>query len=213
MKPLTPMSPQISSIYGVSTHVNPVVQRLSADALGSLRQHMLAQCSPFVDPALHRFLQWVFTADEMVAAYSFPKLARSVAGAKRLDQLVHLPFEEANYAAQRAYRSSLPQQHERSLTYVAALLLPCGMFYHQHPAFKQRGQNFTQSRAYWRMESSRLLSPALRELRWRNSAIADILATVLGFDCGDDCDPQQVARIGTAAYLPNEWVTTLWSRA
>ncbi|MEI8170743.1 MAG: DUF3596 domain-containing protein [Rhodoferax sp.] len=118
-----------------------------------------------------------------------------------------------NYAAQRAYRSSLPQQHERSLTYVAALLLPCGMFYHQHPAFKQRGQNFTQSRAYWRMESSRLLSPALRELRWRNSAIADILATVLGFDCGDDCDPQQVARIGTAAYLPNEWVTTLWSRA
>jgi hypothetical protein len=87
------------------------------------------------------------------------------------------------------------------------------MFYNQHPEFKSVRHNSVSERDHWRNEARQLLTPALRSLRRRSSDIAAILTTVLGFDSCDNCDAQQLSRIGTAAYLPNERVTTLWSRA
>jgi hypothetical protein len=213
MKPRIPLSRQIASKYGVAAHSYPVVQLMSADALGDWRQHMLATCAPFIETPLERFVAQVFAMDEVVGAYSFPKRLKSAPGASRQGQQLLLPFEEASHAAQRAYHSGLPLRHERGIAYVATLLLPCGMFYSQHPEFKSVRHNSVSERDHWRNEARQLLTPALRDLRWRNSDAAEILATVLGFDCGDNCDAQQLSRIGTAAYLPNERVTTLWSRA
>ena len=213
MKPLIPLSRQIASKYGVAVHAYPPVHRLPADALEDWRQHMLKNCSPYIEAPLERFVAQVFAIDEVVEAYSFPKRLKIVPGASRLGQQFFLPFEEASHAALRAYQSGLPMRHERGVAYVAALLLPCGMFYNQHPEFKSVRHNSVSERDHWRNEARQLLTPALRSLRWRSSDIAEILTTVLGFDFCDNCDAQQLARIGTAAYLPNERVTTLWSRA
>ena len=213
MKPLIPLSRQIASKYGVAVHAYPAVQLLAADALEDWRQHMLANCAPFIEPPLERFVAQLFAIDEVVEAYSFPKRLKLLPGMSRLGQHLFLPFEEASRAAQRAYQSGLPMRHERGVAYVAALLLPCGMFYSHHPAFKPLGHNPVSERDHWRNEARQLLTPALRDLRWRNTDVADILTTVLGFDRCDTCDAQQLARIGTAAYLPNERVTSLWSQA
>jgi hypothetical protein len=213
MKPLIPLSRQIASKYGVAVHAYPAVQLLAADALDVWRQHMLVNCAPFIEPPLERFVAQVFAIDAVVEAYSFPKRLKVLIGARRMGQQLFLPFEEASRAAQRAYHSGLPMRHERGVAYVAALLLPCGMFYSMHPAFKPLGHNSLPERDRWRNEARQLLTPALRDLRWRSMDVAAILTTVLGFDCCDNCDAQQLSRIGTAAYLPNERVTTLWSRA
>ena len=213
MKPLIPLSRQISSKYGVTVHAYPAVQLLAADALDEWRQHMLANCAPFIEPPLERFVAQVFAIDEVVEAYSLPKRLKLVPGTSRMGQHFFLPFEEASRAAQRAYQSGLPMRHERGVAYVAALLLPCGMFYSMHPAFKPFGHNSLPERDHWRNEARQLLTPALRDLRWRNSDVAGILTAVLGFDRCDNCDAQQLSRIGTAAYLPNERVTSLWSQA
>ena len=213
MKSQIPLSRQIASKYGVAVHPYPAVQLLPADALDDWRQHMLANCAPFVEPPLERFVVQVFAIDEVVEAYSLPKRLKQVPGASRMGQQLFLPFEEASRAAQRAYQSDLPMRHERGVACVAALLLPCGMFYSQHPAFKSPKHNAVSERDHWRNEARQLLTPALRDLRWRNTDVAEILATVLGFDRCDNCDAQQLSRIGTAAYLPNERVTSLWSRA
>ena len=213
MKPRIPLSRQISSKCGVAVHAYPAVQLLPADALEDWRQHILANCAPFIEPPLERFVAQVFAIDEVVEAYSFPKRLKSVQGTSRMGQQLFLPFEEASHAAQRAYQSALPMRHERGVAYVAALLLPCGMFYNQHPEFKSVKHNSVSERDHWRNEARQLLTPALLSLRWRSSDIAAILTTVLGFDRCDSCDAQQLARIGTAAYLPNERVTSLWSQA
>ncbi len=213
MKPRIPLSRQISSKYGVAVHAYPAVQLLPTDALGDWRQHMLANCAPFIEPPLERFVAQVFAIDEVVEAYSFPKRHKSVQGTSRMGQQLFLPFEEASRAAQRAYHSGLPMRHERGVAYVAALLLPCGMFYSQHPAFKSARHNAVSERDHWRNEARQLLTPALRALRWRSSDVAEILTAVLRFARCDNCDAQQLARIGTAAYLPNERVTSLWSQA
>ncbi len=213
MKPLIPLSRQISSKYGVAVHAYPAVQLLPADALEDWRQHMLANCAPFIEPPLERFVAQVFAIDEVVEAYSLPKRLKLVPGTSRMGQQLFLPFEEASRAARRAYQSGLPMRHERGVAYVAALLLPCGMFYSKHPAFKPLGHNSLPERDHWRNEARQLLTPALRDLRWRNTDVAEILTTVLGFDRCENCDAQQLSRIGTAAYLPSERVTSLWSRA
>jgi hypothetical protein len=188
-------------------------RRLPASEVAELRQYALESCPPFEDVHLDRFLVQVFAVDEVVESYFCPKMLRFLRGQARIEAEVLVPFAEASCAATHAHRSTLLPEHERDLAFVAALLLPCGLFHSQHPAFKPSGRNFNPGRDYWRRSAELLIGPALKVLRTRDRSMAQTLAEVLGFEQRQDCDVHQVARIVTVTCMANMRLTHLWGRS
>lgn len=181
----------------------PRMSRLPASEVQVLRQVMIKACDLPSGSALERFVRDALADAEVVESYFFARISRQPVNAAPQQTQMLLPINHALRAAQQAnaFVDLLP--HERSVAFVAALLYSCGVFHCTHPLFRPSGRNWAPSRSYAKKLMGLLLEDALHNLQRADVGLGQTLAAVLGVGDAQDCQPDQVARIGTAVYLAN----------
>ena len=186
--------------------------RLHPSCVALFREHLHGQRKRMDDPVLERFVQRVFANDLMVEAYFQPRKVHAPSLPLHHRGSEQLPFEAALRAAREATSMDiLKQPHEKQLAYSAALIYSCGLFHCLHPwVVKDTG---IQDVDYGRADGVRghLLEWNLHQMRMENAAMGDTLGEVLGQGLNDDCDPEQVRRIGNAVWLANRRIAELWA--
>ena len=146
--------------------------------------------------------------EDLVSCYFEPQV---IASGGRCEQI--LPLEAALRAGRRAASMSVLLPHERQVAHLAAFLQPCGLFLcAQASTIEALGIRSLDSR---RCTAARyiLLVDAIAVLRRANPGLGSTLGAVLQVEGGDDVDPDQVARIATAARLATLRLNALWTDA
>jgi hypothetical protein len=186
--------------------------RLHPSCVAHFREHLHGQRKRMDDPVLETFVQRVFANDLMVEAYFQLREINAPSLPLHRRGLEQLPFEAALRAAREASSMDiLKQPHEKQLAYAAALIYSCGLFHCLHPwVVKDTGISDVD---FGRADGVRghLLEWNLHQMRMDNAAMGDTLGEVLGQGLNDDCDPEQVRRIGNAVRLANRRITELWT--
>lgn len=186
--------------------------RLHPSCVEHFREHLHCQRKRMDDPVLEMFVQRVFASDLMVEAYFQPREIDAPSLPMHRRGLEQVPFEAALRAAcEASSMDTLKQQHEKQLAYAAALIHSCGLFHCLHPwVVKDTGISDVD---YGRADGVRghLLEWSLHQMRMENGAMGDTLGEVLGQGLNDECDPEQVRRIGNAVWLANRRIAELWT--
>ena len=101
-------------------------------------------------------------------------------------------------------------QHEKPLAWVGAFAYSCGLFLNTDPVHRKTSEIHAMDLRQVRETRYLVLAEAFHVLRNRNNAVGETLGAAMGVLNPHDCDPDQIARIGTAVRLANLRIESLW---
>ncbi|MGH6639671.1 MAG: hypothetical protein ACREBY_13855 [Polaromonas sp.] len=178
----------------------------------------------YSDPNLERFALQLFTDDNLVRAYFFPRAVTSgasdspnrhyqpIAPVSQLNmKTVWTPLEVATVAADQAQSLAMVLPHEREFIHLATLVYPCALF-HCVRSNAMGGYERIAPSPDWLVHLRGLfVADALHSLRSHEPAMADTLSAVLGLPGEGDTHPEQVARLASAVRLAHLQTRAIWS--
>ena len=178
----------------------------------------------YSDPNLERFALQLFTDDNLVWAYFFPRAVTSgssgsptlhyqpIAPVAQLDmKTVWTPLEVATAAADQARSLALVLPHEREFIHLVTLVYPCALF-HCVRSTAMGGYDRIAPSPDWLVHLRGLfVADALHTLRSQEPAMADTLTAVLGIPGQGNTDPNLVARLASAVRLAHLQTQAIWS--
>ena len=100
--------------------------------------------------------------------------------------------------------------HEKPLAWVGAFAYSCGLFLKTDPVHQKTSEIHAMDPRQVREARYLVLAEAFHVLRNRNNAVGETLGAAMGVRNPHDCDPDQIARIGTAVRLANLRIESLW---
>ena len=186
--------------------------RLQAHQVSMLRNHLRNEVGPLSCAPLQLFLNVFFSDDLMIESYFQPHALIDQVGTafKACGMpLRAIPWVEAKRAALVARRAPNLSPLERSFVYAAAFVMPAGLFNLSHPY--RTSQGFELSDLWQARNATTLLAEAaLQAMRRRHPALGWTMGALLGYSDGEDCDGEQLARMGAALHLSQLRVNELW---
>jgi hypothetical protein len=154
---------------------------------------------------LNLFLSTLFEDQSIVSVYMRAREVQETQSSR-----ICLPFDLAWQAGARAHGSALLLQHEKPLAWVGAFAYSCGLFLSTDPVQQKTSEIHAMDPRQVRETRYLVLAEAFHVLRNRNNAVGETLGAAMGILNPYDCDPDQVARIGTAVRLANLRIESLW---
>lgn len=189
---------------------------LSPDLLRALRHRMAQEIGWLPTPGLNPFVCTFLINNMVVQSYHHQRTKMDeiepISGQSNYANTFD-PLVEAKKAAMQAVGSSSLQgcEHERAVAWVAAWAYPVGLFHLSHPRIGQLGLSWKElDRA--RAETRSLVANAVQAARNENTKVGHILGAILGTDPFPSDVNDRMARIGTAVYLAQRRIHTLWLR-
>jgi len=170
---------------------------------------------------LEEFLKMVFSDENILDAYFFPKPIWDFMGA---DQPVGfpasgalpdwIPKDVASRSAAQAASMALIRPCERRVTQLATFLYPCAHFYYARNQALSGREGVILNLEQVETMRSLLLARPLHHLRTKAPSLGATLAAVLGLAvCDEDVSLTQVARISSAVYIANLKVSAIWGQS
>ena len=154
---------------------------------------------------LNLFLSTLFEDQTMVSVYMRAREVQETQSSR-----ICLPFDLAWQAGARAHVSALLLPHEKPLAWVGAFAYSCGLFLNTDPVHRKTSEIHAMDPRQVRETRYLVLAEAFHVLRNRNNAVGETLGAAMGVLNPHDCDPDQIARIGTAVRLANLRIESLW---
>lgn len=154
---------------------------------------------------LNLFLNTLFEDRTMVSVFMRGREVHEDHGSR-----FHLPFDLAWQAGVRAHGSALLLSHEKPLAWVGAFAYSGGLFLCADPVYRESSRADPMDPSRIRNMRYLVLAEAFHVLRSRNNAVGETLAAAMGLMNTQDCDPDQIARIGAAVRLANLRIESLW---
>ena len=154
---------------------------------------------------LNLFLATLFQDRTMISVYMRAREVQEEASSR-----ICLPFDLAWQAGVRAHGSALLLPHEKPVAWVGAFAYSCGLFLSTDPVHQTTCQTHAMDPLQARHTRYLVLAEAFHVLRNRNNAVGETLGAAMGLLNPHDCDPDQIARIGTAVRLANLRIESIW---
>lgn len=200
-KSTTPITPPLQSLLSTPLEGDD----FTPAQIEELKRHIQRTLPILPGEDLNLFLRAVFEDPSVVSAYMSAMEVQDGQSSQS-----YLPFDLAWQAGKQAHGSALLLPHEKPLAWVGAFTFSCGLF--QCTDIFQRKINDTHAKEPKQVRDARylVLADAFHLLRNRNNAVGETLGAAMDVLNAHDCDPDQIARIGTAVRLANLRIESLW---
>lgn len=196
-----PMTPPLQSILSTPLEGDDFTR----SQITELSRYIQRTLPMLAGEDLNLFLNTLFEDRTMVSVFMRGREVHEDCGSR-----FHLPFDLAWQAGVRAHGSALLLPHEKPLAWVGAFAYSGGLFLCADPIHRPDIGNDAMDAKRVRNMRYLVLAEAFHVLRGRNNAVGETLAAAMGLMNTQDCDPDQIARIGAAVRLANLRIESLW---